>query len=286
VANLRAPSAARPSASRSKRATDARRARSCRAEPPACSLRSAAACPGRSRSGARSPVAATVARIRSAARGERARIGDRASAGAATRAPVTEAMRPSTTTRSRLAAGPTATAAPAGSSSERVGPCADVGASFRAAARSIRTCGRDERDGASAAAGDGTSVASPPLPDAAGAASTWLDVSWTGAAGAGSGGAEGAAAGCWAAGGGAGAGGGLGAGGAAGAGGGLGALRGGSSASGSRYVSLSPIRTPRWRYVTSCSASPVGPGSAIASPSATFAPWRTCSGPRCVSDAL
>ena len=51
-------------------------------------------------------------------------------------------------------------------------------------------------------------------------------------------------------------------------------------------VSSSPTRMPRWTYGTACSASPDGPGSAIGSPSATMAPLRTRSGPRCVSDAL
>jgi hypothetical protein len=101
------------------------------------------------------------------------------------------------------------------------------------------------------------------------------------------GGGAGSDAGCSAAGGGCGAsGGGLDAGGAAGAGGGLGALRGGSNPSGSTYVSLSPTLIPRWTYGTSCSASPDGPGSAIAAPSATAAPLCVRSVPRCVRETL
>ena len=115
--------------------------------------------------------------------------------------------------------------------------------------------------------------------------------SGVGGAGAGSGVVAGACSGVgagWAAaGGGAGTAGALGgAGGAAGAGGGLGALRDGSKPSGSTYVSLSPTRIPRWTYGTACSASPDGPGSAMGSPSATDAPFRTRSEPRCVSEAL
>jgi hypothetical protein len=77
-----------------------------------------------------------------------------------------------------------------------------------------------------------------------------------------------------------------GAGGAAGAGGGLGALRGGSSPSGSMYVSSPPALTPRWTYGTSYSGSPEGPEAAIASPSPTRSPFLTRSGPRWVSEAL
>jgi hypothetical protein len=99
-------------------------------------------------------------------------------------------------------------------------------------------------------------------------------------------GAAGVGLGCSAAGGGAEAGVGLEAGGAMGAGGGMGALRGGSNSIGSTYVSLSPTRIPRWRYGTSCSDSPVGPGSAIGSPSATLAPFRTRNAPTWVSDTL
>jgi hypothetical protein len=80
--------------------------------------------------------------------------------------------------------------------------------------------------------------------------------------------------------------GGLGAGGAAGAGGGLGALRGGSRLRGSTYVSATPARIPRCTYGVSCSGSPVGPGSAIGSPSTTDAPFPTRSVPRWVRDAL
>ena len=76
------------------------------------------------------------------------------------------------------------------------------------------------------------------------------------------------------------------AGGASGAGGGWEAPRGGRSESGSTYVSVEPSRTPRWTYGTGCSASPVGPGSATTSPSATVAPRRTRSVPRCVSETL
>lgn len=92
-----------------------------------------------------------------------------------------------------------------------------------------------------------------------------------GAVSGGAGGAgDGAGGGAAAAGGdaGAGVGCGAGAGGAAGAGGGLvGAPRGGSSESGSTYVSPSPTRMPRWTYGTGCSGSPEGPASAIISPS-------------------
>jgi hypothetical protein len=77
-----------------------------------------------------------------------------------------------------------------------------------------------------------------------------------------------------------------GAGGASGAEGGMGAPRGGRNVSGSTYVSCGPTRTPRWRYGTACSASPVGPASEITSPSETRAPRRTRSAPRCVSDTL
>jgi hypothetical protein len=126
---------------------------------------------------------------------------------------------------------------------------------------------------------------------AAAAAGAALGGSGVGTTGAGSG-AEagtgaGAGAGCAAAGGGAGTAGELGAGGAAGgAGGGLGAPRDGSNWSGSTYVSPSPTRIPRWRYGVWCSASPDGPESAIGSPSAREAPFRTRSVPRCVSEAL
>jgi hypothetical protein len=116
---------------------------------------------------------------------------------------------------------------------------------------------------------------------------------WAGAgsgAGAGEGagaGAGGAAGGCSAAGGaGLGGGWGAGAGGAAGAGGGWGALRDGSRPSGSTYVSLAPNLTPRCTYGTSCSASPLGPGSAIGSPSETVALRLTRRSPRCVSETL
>ena len=107
-------------------------------------------------------------------------------------------------------------------------------------------------------------------------------------AGAGAGAGTGAGAGVGT---GAGSGAGVGAGTGAGAGGavvggGGGAARGGSSERGSTYVSPSASRIPRWTYATSCSASPDGPASAIASPSSTRPPRRTRSGPRCVNDAL
>jgi hypothetical protein len=118
--------------------------------------------------------------------------------------------------------------------------------------------------------------------------SVWADDGLVGSgAGVEVGGADaGGDAGCSAAGGEAEAIGALDAGAAAGAGGGLGAPRGGSSPSGSMYVSPSPTLIPRWMYDTSCSASPVGPGSAIAAPSATVAPLRVRSDPRCVRETL
>jgi hypothetical protein len=133
--------------------------------------------------------------------------------------------------------------------------------------------------------GRASGILAPVAPLGAVAAAGGLPGSETGVA-AGGGTAAGGDAGCSAAGGGAGAGGGLEAGGAAGAGGGLGALRGGSSPSGSTYVSPSPTLIPRWTYGVSCSTSPDGPGSAIAAPSATGTPLRVCSVPRCVSETL
>ena len=98
--------------------------------------------------------------------------------------------------------------------------------------------------------------------------------------GEGAGVGAGAGAGCVATGGGGAAAGGGVAGGATGAGGGLGALRGGSSSSGSTYVSASPTRMPRCTYGVACSGSPVGPASAMGSPSRTDAPFLTRSVPR------
>ena len=87
--------------------------------------------------------------------------------------------------------------------------------------------------------------------------------------------------------GGAGSGAGCGAGGACGSEGGrVVEPRDGSRVRGSTYVSPGPTRTPRWTYGTGCSTSPLGPASASTSPSATVAPRRTCSAPRCVSDTL
>ena len=106
------------------------------------------------------------------------------------------------------------------------------------------------------------------------------------APGEGSDGPAGAAGGATADGGGEGSACGAGRAGAAGAGGGLGALRGGSSPSGSTYVSPSPSRIPRWTYGTACSGSPDVPEAAIGSPSATCWPRLTRSAPRWVSEAL
>lgn len=274
-----AQTATPPSISVTSRAIGGRSGRSCD-RPPSPSTRSPAERPVPERWPTRFPVAVSAGRGRMTLGLERSGSGR-----PSTRTPVAGAVDPAATRCARLTAGRGGATATERSADER----GTNGSAARASpppSLSIRVRGRDDPDGASAATGDAIPGASAPsATEGTGAAVGGVDVSGAGTVGVGSGVAEGVA-GCSAAGDGTDAGGGVGAGGAAGAGGGLGALRGGSSSSGSTYVSLSPTRMPRCRYGTSCSASPVGPGSAIGSPSATVAPLRTRSVPRCVREAL
>lgn len=147
-------------------------------------------------------------------------------------------------------------ASPTGFARDRIGFSALTGACVVRSATGAATAGGDSGAVDCAAPGSGTTTGGT---EVAGAVSGGAGGAGDGAGGgaAAAGGDAGAGVGC-----------GAGAGGAAGAGGGLvSAPRGGSSESGSTYVSPSPTRMPRWTYGTGYSGSPEGPASAIVSPS-------------------